>query len=934
MVGPTVKGITMKQQLAMLIHVQSTVCGRSGPSGLRAQCLAVEGCRFGTGPVLGHSMVETNAMALTNSRWTVTQRIVQLMVLGVAGVNGLSALSLVMKAPKNSGGLVPVLPHNTEVRTVQDEKNEDGFASQNFAQHHQFLYAWFPIGFIWFSVNGGWSLWSSWSECTHSCGWGTRYRHRTCTSPAPMYGGSFCVGTAQAGASCLIQDCPVDARWGRWGPWTPCSHTCGSNGTYTRTRLCNAPPALYGGEDCTGINNMTSDCYVTRCEIDGGWSDWSQWSDCSRSCETGSELRNRTCDNPPPTPPYGEDCHGPSNQSRECNVHICPVQGNWTSWTGWSDCPVTCGGDIQTRYRLCTNPPPLFGGDPCQGDMNEERDCSTTGCPVDGSWASWEPWSECTVSCGGGSMTRERTCSDPTPIWGGDDCPEGDEIQQTSTCNGFNCPIDGDWSEWSVWEACPVTCGSVAIHRNRSCDNPVPQYDGRECQGSEMESLTCADTPCPVNGSWSQWGHWGECTKSCDHGIKTRTRSCSDPSTAHGGFNCRGDQTEEMEDDVHGTSCNSIPCPIHGGFTDWSEWPPCPVSCGGASITRNRSCSNPEPMYGGDNCTGAPTDSMICSGLIQCPIHGGFSEWTDWEPCSKSCGGGQTLRTRNCTSPSPQHGGLPCYGTYTERRLCAAFYCPVHGGWSSWTDWSECGVTCGGAIVNRTRTCNNPVPKHDGLPCEGTLEDWMICANNSCPIDGFWSAWTAWSNCSVPCGEGIQVTRRECNDPSPQHGGDSCLGERKRQLYCTIEETCREEIPVPLISLGRSTLTSRHSHLFWDGPSVLIHGKKWTISFCSGSGKIVLCFIVFFETNYAAGWVYDSFKVKIVMPPGSSRRNNSNEWQPYAYLPQAARSIPVRDSDNSGLFAATFSVRIIVKTAFGERTSQEQLFNGNMIKFS
>lgn len=91
---------------------------------------------------------------------------------------------------------------------------------------------------------------------------------------------------------------------------------------------------------------------------------------------------------------------------------------------------------------------------------------------------------------------------------------------------------------------------------------------------------------------------------------------------------------------------------------------------------------------------------------------------------------------------------------------------------------------------------------------------------------------------------------------------------------------------------------------------------------------------MFFETNYAAGWVYDSFKVKIVMPPGSSRRNNSNEWEPYAYLPQAARSIPVRDSDNSGLFAATFGVRIIVKTAFGERTSREQLFNGKMIRFS
>ncbi|KAJ8040586.1 Ectin [Holothuria leucospilota] len=89
-------------------------------------------------------------------------------------------------------------------------------------------------------------------------------------------------------------------------------------------RLCNSPPALYGGLHCTGSNNMSSECYVTRCEGDGGWSEWSQWTDCSHSCEGGLEWRKRTCNNPPPNPPYGEDCRGFSNESRPCNSHICP----------------------------------------------------------------------------------------------------------------------------------------------------------------------------------------------------------------------------------------------------------------------------------------------------------------------------------------------------------------------------------------------------------------------------------------------------------------------------------------------------------------------------------------------------------------------------------------------------------------------------------
>ena len=39
---------------------------------------------------------------------------------------------------------------------------------------------------------------------------------------------------------------------------------------------------------------------------------------------------------------------------------------------------------------------------------------------------------------------------------------------------------------------------------------------------------------------------------------------------------------------------------------------------------------------------------------------GGYSDWSPWTECSKSCGGGVKTRTRTCTNPSPSVGGRDC----------------------------------------------------------------------------------------------------------------------------------------------------------------------------------------------------------------------------------------------------------------------------------
>lgn len=55
---------------------------------------------------------------------------------------------------------------------------------------------------------------------------------------------------------------------------------------------------------------------------------------------------------------------------------------------------------------------------------------------VDGVWKVWSDWTDCTTSCGGGTSTRNRTCTGP--YYGGADC-EGVRIEDTG-CNTNPCP--------------------------------------------------------------------------------------------------------------------------------------------------------------------------------------------------------------------------------------------------------------------------------------------------------------------------------------------------------------------------------------------------------------------------------------------------------------------------------------------------------------
>ncbi|KAK7491979.1 hypothetical protein BaRGS_00016825 [Batillaria attramentaria] len=688
------------------------------------------------------------------------------------------------------------------------------------------------------NVNGVWSLWSSWSDCSVTCENGTRHRTRTCNHPPQMHAGSPCEGEDIQFKPCQLSMCPNDGTWSDWSEWSTCDTSC----TASRVRTC------ISSVPCIGPDHAERECEATECVVDGVWGPWSDWTLCSLSCGNGTQERTRACQGPL----YGgAGCEGDDLQTQQCKLRECPVDGVWDEWGQWSECTLTCGNGTRTRSRTCTGP--FYGGKECEGSVESWESCNDFSCPVDGEWFPWQQWQPCNVTCGGGVQIRERVCN--TPQFGGKTC-DGVSME-TRECGNNSCPIDGVWLEWSDWGTCSVTCGNGTQYRTRTCDGPY--HGGAPCAGNDTDSQMCHPRMCPVDGHWMEWEPWSVCTVSCGGGSRKRTRECY--VGKHGGKNCEGEASETEECNTR--ECGGIPgdkmawtvsgwlgksgvnaarraamaracarepvtdpftveptaqdpgtslrpaTPIHvqptlqrvdaatlgwpvgmeggrqilgdsflrvdGVIGEWQEWSPCSLTCGGGLRSRDRPCIG--PFYGGAPCAEHLNETEACN-EHPCPIDGVWDSWAEWFQCNVTCGGGTRMRERTCKGP--YHGGANCSGDWEEMESCNTHFCPVDGVWSDWTEWGMCDVTCGGGSQQRQRTCVGPF--HGGAACEGEPEERQACNTHHCPVDGLLSAWGEWSQCDVTCGGGVRWRERTCEGPF--HGGADCDGALRMNSTC------------------------------------------------------------------------------------------------------------------------------------------------------
>uniref|UniRef100_A0A8C7X3Z2 Adhesion G protein-coupled receptor B1a n=1 Tax=Oryzias sinensis TaxID=183150 RepID=A0A8C7X3Z2_9TELE len=219
------------------------------------------------------------------------------------------------------------------------------------------------------SVSG--EEWTAWSDCSSTCGEGWQSRTRFCVSSSYS---TQCSGPLREQRPCNNSSvCPVHGAWDDWTPWSLCSSTCGQGQRY-RTRTCTPPQ--FGGAPCDGPNKQNKFCNIASCPVDGKWNEWGPWSFCSTTCSNGTMKRTRQCN----APSYGgSECKGAWEETTDCDLGVCPVDGKWQPWSLWSSCTKTCGGGRQQRHRICYGP--FFGGQPCPGEREEVRPCNEKRCP-------------------------------------------------------------------------------------------------------------------------------------------------------------------------------------------------------------------------------------------------------------------------------------------------------------------------------------------------------------------------------------------------------------------------------------------------------------------------------------------------------------------------------------------------------------------------
>uniref|UniRef100_M3ZF35 Semaphorin-2A n=1 Tax=Xiphophorus maculatus TaxID=8083 RepID=M3ZF35_XIPMA len=434
------------------------------------------------------------------------------------------------------------------------------------------------------------------------CGWD--FRQRRCTT---LEESSNMSQWKQNITVCPLRNQTIDGGFGSWTPWHPCSNEDALDGMSSclcRSRSCDSPAPRCGGKTCEGPT-----IEVSNCSRNGGWTPWSSWGQCSTTCGTGFELRQRSCNNPSPRH-GGRVCVGPTRDERFCNEGVsCPQPIFWTPWASWTKCSTECGGGIHSRVRSCEN------GNTCPGCALEYKACNLEACPEVKRNTPWTPWMPVNVTQGG-ARQEQRTrymcrahLADPHEL----------QIGRRKVETRF-CPNDGT-----------VVCDTDSL----------------------VEELLKTPVVRTAATSWSSWETWSSCSQSCAKGYRTRRRTCSGPEGKSAPVACRGSPVEYQD-------CNVQACPVKGAWSCWSPWSQCSVGCGSGHYQRTRSCSSPAPANGGDICIGLHTEEALCNTHT---CDGGWMAWSLWSACDDS---GFQTRSRVCGAP----GSAPCVGNSTQRRDC------------------------------------------------------------------------------------------------------------------------------------------------------------------------------------------------------------------------------------------------------------------------
>uniref|UniRef100_A0A3B3V505 ADAM metallopeptidase with thrombospondin type 1 motif 9 n=1 Tax=Poecilia latipinna TaxID=48699 RepID=A0A3B3V505_9TELE len=705
-----------------------------------------------------------------------------------------------------------------------------------------------------------------WSECLVTCGKGYRHRQTWCQFGEDRLDDRFCgAAKPESVQTCQQQEC---ASW-QVGPWGQCTTSCGP-GYQMRAVKCvvGSYGAVMDDAECNAATRPTDtqDCEVAQCSSShpvppvtkvpshqGHRTQWrfGSWTQCSASCGKGTRMRYVSCrDNQGSVAEESACAHLTRPPAREvCLVVAC---GQWKVLE-WTACSVTCGQGKTTREVLCVSfSDQEVNVNECDPDDRPatEQDCAMSQCPSRPSESrplpsspntitrsnvarshshQWRtgPWGACSSTCAGGFQRRVVVCQDENG-YPANSCEDRNRPTEQRSCESGPCPqwVYGNWGE------CTKPCGSGIKTRLVVCQRPNGErFNDLSCEIHDKppDREQCNTQPCPSSPHWST-DPWSSCSASCGRGVKSRKVSCVTGSgRSVPDENCRHSSPKPSRQ----RRCRGGRCP------KWKTgaWGECSASCGDGVQRREVFCQvgdRRNPAETGCAQRSRPPSSQSCR-VADCPARYRWREG-DWQACSKSCGSGHRRRALQCVDYN-HHEVHEMYCVNQIRppdiESCNTQACELI--WIT-GEWTECSVSCGQGYRQRLVSCSEVHVENDNYEyghqslsnCPGTPpESYMPCHLGTCPPPQEWRA-GVWGPCSVSCGDGVAERTVQCVSADGRESNRCSPNEEPDRRKVCSNPSCECNLPSSCLQIQSTSGPIPDSEHF-----LSVQGKALKV-YCAG----------------------------------------------------------------------------------------------------
>uniref|UniRef100_A0A8C6Y3U6 ADAM metallopeptidase with thrombospondin type 1 motif 14 n=1 Tax=Naja naja TaxID=35670 RepID=A0A8C6Y3U6_NAJNA len=457
--------------------------------------------------------------------------------------------------------------------------------------------------------------------------------------------------------------------------------------------------------------------------------------------------------------------------------------GGWSSWSKFGSCSRTCGGGVRSRSRNCNRPPPAYGGRQCPGAMYEYQVCNTEECQ-----GPYEDFRAQQCSKRNSYYTHENSKHTWLPYEHPEDAQKCELICQSEKTGDvvFMNQVVHDGTRCTYRDPYSICVRGECVHVG--CDREIGSLKEDDkcgvCGGDNSHcrtvKATLVKTPkqsgalkmfeIPVGARHVQI----EETEPASHTIAVKNQASGDfiinPSikivknhtflkvgleweytTENGRKSLRtsGPLHEAInvlvipQDDSSKSSLmykyviHEDLLPVIGNnnvlleetdIYEWAlkGWSPCSKACGGGIQYAKYGCrrKNDNRMLHRNFCGNEKKPKPI---RRRCNVHECSQPiWgtEQWGACSKSCGKlGVQARVVHCIQQL-QNGEKP-----DTRRPCSRIPCPAQ--WRTGA-WSQCSVSCGEGIQQRQVICKS---KDNSIgQCDNEKpEAFQVCQLEECP---------------------------------------------------------------------------------------------------------------------------------------------------------------------------------------------------------